>query len=87
MEVKTWAHDIFSPIIIQQALFEVGTVVLALYPQTTCFYRGKIDGLPAHPTDDYSVLFEDVTYENGYSSAIRVAQKYVVVSREMRDKK
>ena len=76
----------FSPHL-QQALFEVGTVVLALYPQTTCFYRGKIDGLPTHPTDDYSVLYEDVTYENGYSSAIRVAQKYVVVSREMRDKK
>lgn len=42
-----------------EALFEKGTDVLALYPQTTCFYKGVIHETPKTPQEEYQVLFED----------------------------
>ena len=39
------------------ALFEKGTTVLALYPQTTCFYKGIIDEQPKTAQEDYQVRF------------------------------
>jgi len=71
----------------RNALFQVGTVVMALYPQTTCFYRAKVDEQPKDLFDDYSVLFEDQTYPNGYSPALKVAQKYIVVTKEIKESK
>ena len=35
------------------ALFPKGAIVLALYPQTTCFYKGVVETPPAGPNDDY----------------------------------
>ena len=35
--------------------------------------------------DDYSVLFEDTTYTDGYSPPLMVAQRYVIACKE--DKK
>ena len=35
--------------------------------------------------DDYSVLFEDTTYSDGYSPPLMVAQRYVIACKE--DKK
>ena len=67
------------------ALHSKGTLVLALYPQTTCFYRGIISEVPASAHDEYSVLFEDNSYAGGYSPALSVAQKYIVVPKEMKD--
>ncbi|XP_076453356.1 SAGA-associated factor 29-like isoform X2 [Babylonia areolata] len=68
-----------------EALFPKGTLVLALYPQTTCFYRGLVDEPPKTHEDDYSVLFEDTTYTDGYSPPLMVAQRYVIACKE--DKK
>ena len=67
------------------ALHSKNTLVLALYPQTTCFYRGVISEVPASAHDEYSVLFEDNSYAGGYSPALCVAQKYIVVPKEMKD--
>ncbi|XP_071790492.1 SAGA-associated factor 29-like [Asterias amurensis] len=67
-----------------EALFKKGTLVMALYPQTTCFYRALIDGPPEGPMDDYCVLFEDNSYADGYSPALKVAQRYVVQVKEPR---
>lgn len=50
-----------------EALFQKEQLVLALYPQTTCFYRALIHTPPQRPQDDYSVLFEDTSYADGYS--------------------
>ena len=36
------------------------------------------------PIDDYSVLFEDNSYADGYSPALNVAQRYVVQVKEPR---
>ena len=44
------------------ALYEVGSAVMALYPQTTCFYKGIIASVPEQSTEDYIVLFEDPAY-------------------------
>ena len=37
------------------------------------------------PQDDYSVLFEDTSYPDGYSPPLMVAQRYVILCKE--DKK
>ena len=60
------------------ALYEVGAAVMALYPQTTCFYKGIVASVPELSTEDYIVLFEDPAYPSGYSPAMSVPQKYVV---------
>ncbi|KAG9350011.1 hypothetical protein JZ751_026364 [Albula glossodonta] len=61
-------------------------LVLALYPQTTCFYRALIHTPPHRPQDDYSVLFEDTSYADGYSPPLNVAQRYVVACKENKKK-
>ncbi|XP_059587481.1 SAGA-associated factor 29 isoform X2 [Alligator mississippiensis] len=69
-----------------EALFQKDQLVLALYPQTTCFYRALIHGPPTRPQDDYSVLFEDTSYADGYSPPLNVAQRYVVTCKETKKK-
>jgi len=61
-----------------QALHEVGAHVLALYPQTTCFYKGIIASIPETSSEDYVVLFEDNAYPSGFSPPMSVPQKYIV---------
>uniref|UniRef100_A0A1A9WS62 SGF29 C-terminal domain-containing protein n=1 Tax=Glossina brevipalpis TaxID=37001 RepID=A0A1A9WS62_9MUSC len=60
------------------ALFPKETIVMALYPQTTCFYKAIIHKLPQSATEDYEVLFEDSSYTNGYAEPLPVAQRYVI---------
>ncbi|XP_073403458.1 SAGA-associated factor 29 isoform X1 [Dendrobates tinctorius] len=74
-----------------EALFQKDQLVLALYPQTTCFYRALIHTPPQRvsarqPQDDYSVLFEDTSYADGYSPPLNVAQRYVVACKEPKKK-
>ncbi|KAM4535556.1 SAGA-associated factor 29 isoform X2 [Fundulus heteroclitus] len=69
-----------------EALFSKDQLVLALYPQTTCFYRALIHTPPHRPQDDYSVLFEDTSYADGYSPPLNVAQRYVVACKENKKK-
>ncbi|BFZ18697.1 hypothetical protein BsWGS_21735 [Bradybaena similaris] len=68
------------------ALFPKKTLVLALYPQTTCFYRALVDEPPKKPQDDYSVLFEDTSYPTGYSPPLMVPQRYVIACKEEKKK-
>ena len=74
------------------ALHAEGSTVMALYPQTTCFYKGNshfrekfsfqfsgvVASIPEGPSDNYIVLFEDATYPNGMSPPMQVAQKYIL---------
>lgn len=71
-----------NPLTTPEALFPKEALVLALYPQTTCFYRAIIDRPPEDPTQDYMVSFEDATYTEGYSPPLAVPQRYVISSRE-----
>lgn len=64
------------------ALFPQGTVVMALYPQTTCFYNAIVNKLPATHLDEYEVLFEDPSYPEGYSPPLGVAQRYVIAVKQ-----
>lgn len=64
------------------ALFPQDAVVLALYPQTTCFYKGVVEQIPVTPTDDYLVAFEDSSYPTGYSPPLPVPQRFVVTFKE-----
>lgn len=54
---------------------------MALYPQTTCFYKAIVHRLPQTATEDYEVLFEDSSYLNGYAEPLPVAQRYVIAYR------
>ncbi|XP_023226680.1 SAGA-associated factor 29-like [Centruroides sculpturatus] len=69
-----------------EALFSKGTLVMALYPQTTCFYRAVIHEPPKGAQEEYQVLFEDSSYADGYSPPLSVAQRYVIVCKESRKK-
>ncbi|KAK0174355.1 hypothetical protein PV327_010137 [Microctonus hyperodae] len=64
------------------ALFPKGSIVMALYPQTTCFYKAVVNQLPTAATEEYEVLFEDATYSDGYSPPLNVAQRYVISIKE-----
>lgn len=66
------------------ALFPKGTTVMALYPQTTCFYKAIINTLPHTSTDEYEVLFEDASYADGYSPPLFVAQRYVIANKPIK---
>ncbi|GMS91650.1 hypothetical protein PENTCL1PPCAC_13825, partial [Pristionchus entomophagus] len=69
----------------QHAIFPRDAIVLALYPQTTCFYRGIIHNAPETATDMYSIMFEDPSYTTGYSPALPIHQRYVVSFRDPPD--
>lgn len=57
-------------------------VVMALYPQTTCFYTAVVNQLPGTHLDDYEVLFEDSSYPQGYSPPLNVTQRYVIATKQ-----
>jgi SAGA-associated factor 29 len=67
-----------SPETNQEALYHPGTTVMAIYPQTTCFYKGVIKEQPSSGAEDYHVLFEDPSYADGYSPPLNVAQRYII---------
>jgi len=64
--------------------FKVGSTVLALYPDTTCFYKAYVHTPPsqletnAQGRRDYMIEFEDESEITGRSDPIRVPQKYTL---------
>jgi SAGA-associated factor 29 len=73
-----------NPLTDIEAIFPKDAIVLALYPQTTCFYRGIVSEPPRTPQDEYKILFEDSSYLEGYSPPLSVAQLYVVAYNDFR---
>ena len=71
-----------NPLTDPNAIFPKDSFVLALYPQTTCFYRGIVGEPPQTPQEDYLILFEDNTYPEGYSPPLNVPQLYVVSAKD-----
>uniref|UniRef100_A0A8R1HWW7 SGF29 C-terminal domain-containing protein n=1 Tax=Caenorhabditis japonica TaxID=281687 RepID=A0A8R1HWW7_CAEJA len=67
----------------RHALFEKNAIVLALYPQTTCFYKGIVHSAPADFREPYQVMFEDSSYNSGFCPPMPVSQKYIVAFREV----
>ncbi|KAI5703215.1 hypothetical protein M8J75_009131 [Diaphorina citri] len=65
-----------------EALFPIGSVVMALYPQTTCFYKAIVNSLPTTGTDDYELLFEDNSYADNYAPPLGVPQRYVIAYKK-----
>lgn len=65
-----------------QALFPQGTLVMALFPQTTCFYQALVNKPPATHMDEYELLFEDPNYTEGYSPPHSVVQRYVIACKQ-----
>merc|ERR1719436_377288 len=68
-----------------EALYEPGTTVMAIYPQTTCFYKGVIKEQPSSGAEDYQILFEDPSYADGYSPPLNVAQRYLIQVSEKKN--
>ncbi|XP_066929711.1 SAGA-associated factor 29-like [Clytia hemisphaerica] len=73
-----------DPQVNPEALFQAKQTVLALYPQTTCFYKAMIHSIPKTKEMDYTVLFEDTSYADGYSPPLSVPQRYVVPCKNKR---
>ncbi|KAF8353716.1 hypothetical protein PRIPAC_95339 [Pristionchus pacificus] len=65
------------------AVFPKNAWILALYPQTTVFYKGIVDEPPKRATDPYKVSFDDSTFNSGFSPALEVPQRYVLAFREV----
>lgn len=55
---------------------------MALYPQTTCFYKAIVNSLPRTGTDDYELLFEDNSYADNYAPPLGVPQRYVIAYKK-----
>ncbi|GAB0090435.1 SAGA-associated factor 29 [Sergentomyia squamirostris] len=60
------------------ALFPEDSTVMALYPQTTCFYKAIVVKPPQTASEGYELIFEDPNYPEGYSPPMKVAQRYVI---------
>jgi len=64
--------------------YQQGLLVLALYPDTTCFYRAYVHTPPSmsQPNSqqrrEYLIEFEDENELSGRSEPMRVPQKYVL---------
>nr|XP_023026668.1 uncharacterized protein LOC111514645 [Leptinotarsa decemlineata] len=56
--------------------------MMALFPQTTCFYKALVNKPPATLIDEYELLFEDPTYQEGYSPPHYVVQRYVIAYKQ-----
>ncbi|CAF0734417.1 unnamed protein product [Adineta ricciae] len=72
------------PLTCPQALFPRRTIVLALYPQTSCFYKGIVESIPRVGKDSYSIIFEDSSYNSGYSPEFDVPQMFVVAYKDVK---
>ncbi|CAF1610101.1 unnamed protein product [Rotaria magnacalcarata] len=72
------------PLTCPQALFSRRTIVLALYPQTSCFYKGIVESIPKIGKDSYSIIFEDSSYNSGYSPEFDVPQMFVVAYKDVK---
>ncbi|GFS64387.1 SAGA-associated factor 29 [Trichonephila inaurata madagascariensis] len=64
------------------AIFSKGTEILALYENTTCFYKGIVYEPPTTPIEPYQICFEDSDCPSGFSSPTSVPQKYVLAYRK-----
>ncbi|VDK17556.1 unnamed protein product [Anisakis simplex] len=69
------------------ALFPTNSVVLALYPQTTCFYKGVVEWIPEKAADDYLVAFEDSSFSQGFSPPLPVPQRFIVAYKLIKSHK
>ncbi|XP_042910027.1 SAGA-associated factor 29 [Parasteatoda tepidariorum] len=61
-----------------EAIFPVGTVVLALYLNTTCFYPAVVLDTPKTLNDTYTICCRDVNNKLQYGPVIRAPQRYVI---------
>lgn len=60
----------------QSALFPLRSIVLAVYPQTTCFYRAMVTDQPKTAQQDYTLLFEEEAGD--FIEPASVPQRYVI---------
>ena len=61
--------------------FKPDDKVLALYPQTTCFYRAVVYdsfSVVSNVGDEYMIAFEDPNYGSGWSPPMPVHKRFVI---------
>lgn len=61
-------------------IFEKGSSVYAVFPETTCFYSAVIEKQPTQSSQFYQVRFEDDEDDNGNPTTRKVSFKYVLDS-------
>uniref|UniRef100_A0A0N5CBA0 SGF29 C-terminal domain-containing protein n=1 Tax=Strongyloides papillosus TaxID=174720 RepID=A0A0N5CBA0_STREA len=60
------------------ALFERNTVVIAMYPQTTCFFKAIVLEKPTRTKDKYILTFENDASKNEWSEQMIIPQAFVL---------
>lgn len=68
------ANPKFNP----EALFQLNELVLALYPNTTCFYPAKVYHPPEGPNEMYKILFYDDYFAENFSPPMDISQSFVI---------
>ncbi|TKR60949.1 hypothetical protein L596_028129 [Steinernema carpocapsae] len=76
-----------DPYLDEDSLYPENAVVMAMYPQTTCFYKAVVSSIPMTINDDYLIAFEDRTSLSGYADSLSVPQRYVIEYRDSPHKK
>uniref|UniRef100_A0A0K0E8U7 SGF29 C-terminal domain-containing protein n=1 Tax=Strongyloides stercoralis TaxID=6248 RepID=A0A0K0E8U7_STRER len=67
-----------DPICHSHALFERNTIVIAMYPQTTCFFKAIVLEKPSRFKDKYILTFENDASKNEWSEKMIIPQAFVL---------
>ncbi|CEF64599.1 SAGA-associated factor 29 homolog [Strongyloides ratti] len=67
-----------DPICHSHALFDRNTIVIAMYPQTTCFFKAIVLEKPTRSKDKYVLTFENDASKNEWSEQMIIPQAFVL---------
>uniref|UniRef100_A0A0N4ZY30 SGF29 C-terminal domain-containing protein n=1 Tax=Parastrongyloides trichosuri TaxID=131310 RepID=A0A0N4ZY30_PARTI len=67
-----------DPLCHNHALFDRNTIVIAMYPQTTCFFKAIVLEKPTRKKDRYVLTFENDASKNEWSEQMIIPQAFVL---------
>ena len=63
---------------ISSCFFAANTPIMALYPQTTCFYPGRVVERPLNERETYTIEFKDDEDIDGRLQQHQIPQRFVI---------
>uniref|UniRef100_A0A0K0FFM5 SAGA-associated factor 29 homolog (inferred by orthology to a human protein) n=1 Tax=Strongyloides venezuelensis TaxID=75913 RepID=A0A0K0FFM5_STRVS len=71
-----------DPVCHKHAIFRKNTRVLAMYPQTTCFFNAIVLEKPKRSKDKYTVIFENDAQKGDWSEPMEIPQAFVLPCKQ-----
>uniref|UniRef100_A0A0N5C7F9 SGF29 C-terminal domain-containing protein n=1 Tax=Strongyloides papillosus TaxID=174720 RepID=A0A0N5C7F9_STREA len=71
-----------DPVCHRHAIFRKNTRVLAMYPQTTCFFNAIVLKKPKRSKDKYTLIFENDAQKDDWSEPMEVPQAFVLPCKQ-----